>query len=235
MFIPRSSGEFIIPAVDFTYFDTKTKSYKTLKSEEYTIEVKKDASGGSQVVANYSGRENIKMINKDIRHIQTKGIHISKKNDLVLKKAWFFIVFYLIPLLLTISLIIIYRKKLKENANLLLVKNKKANKLSKKRLKTANKYLREGNQEAFYDEVLKALWLYVSDKLNIPLSELNKDNVVIELRNSKVNDTTIQRFLNLLSTCEFARYAPSASGITMQEIYEWATVEIGELQELIKN
>ena len=232
--IPRSSGEFTIPSVAFSYFNTKTKSYKTLQSNEYTIKVTKDASGSAQVIANYTGKENVKMLGKDIRYIQTKGIRIHKKNDFALNNVWFFIGFYVIPFLLTLTLIIIYRKRLKENANILLVKNRKANKLSKKRLKMADKYLQEGMQEAFYDETLKALWLYVSDKLNLPLSELNKDNAEIELRNSNVEETVIQEFMKLLSTCEFARYAPSASSITMNEVYEQATEMIGKLQESIK-
>ena len=71
---------------------------------------------------------------------------------------------------------IIFNKKAKENANIALVKNKKANKIAKKRLKVAEKYLRTDDKEMFYDEMLSAIWLYLSDKLNIPLSQLNKDN-----------------------------------------------------------
>jgi len=141
---------------------------------------------------------------------------------------------YLVPAILFIVFFIIYRKQVKENANIALVRTKKANKMAVKRLKNAGKLLKANNKEAFYDEVLKALWGYLSDKLNIPQSNLTKDNVEIELNKYGVDEVLINQFMNILNDCEFARYAPVQSSDAMDNLYEQTLEAIGKMENIIK-
>ena len=123
---------------------------------------------------------------------------------------------------------------MKENANVLLVKNKKANKVAQKRLKLAQKLLTEGNKEAFYEEVMKATWTYLSDKLSIPVASLTKDRVEEELLRFKVDSTIIQQFINILNTCEFARFAPNTGQQEMGNLYEDTIQVISNLEDKFK-
>jgi len=233
LIIPRSSGRFVIPSVQFTYFDVASKTYNTLQTKEYEITVRKGSGDNTQsVLTNYSDKETLKVLGKDIRYIYTDKIKLHKKNDFILKQPLFFLL-YLFPLLAVIFIFIVYRKKIKENADVFLVRNKKANKLAKKRLKIAQKYYLKNEQEDFYDEVLKALWGYMSDKLSIPVASLSKDNVESELQKHEVDKETISEFMQLLSICEFARYAPAQGIGAMDEVYQKSITLISKLQESI--
>jgi hypothetical protein len=139
-----------------------------------------------------------------------------------------------LPLLLFIVLFIIFQKKARENANLALMRTKKANKVATKRLKLANKYLHANNRDAFYDEMLKALWGYLSDKLSIPVSELTKDNIETELVKYGVSDDVLVQFREILDTCEFARYAPSQSSDAMNQVYDRTVDAIGKMEKIVK-
>jgi hypothetical protein len=114
------------------------------------------------------------------------------------------------------------------------MKNKQANKQAKKRLKLAETYLKAGNKTAFYEEILKALWGYTGDKLNIPVAELTKDNIEAELAAHKVSQETISEFMQLLHTYEFARFAPSESVGTMDDSYEKAIELISKLEDEVR-
>ncbi|MBO4431288.1 MAG: protein BatD, partial [Bacteroidaceae bacterium] len=130
--------------------------------------------------------------------------------------------------------VIVWRKKAIENANIAKVKTKKANKVASKRLKQAKKLMSGGEEAAFYDEVLKALWGYTSDKLGIPVAQLSKDNIATELALCNVPENTISEFTTLLSDCEFARYAPAISGIKVQDIYDRTVSLMDKLENNIK-
>jgi hypothetical protein len=131
-------------------------------------------------------------------------------------------------------LLYIFRKKAKENADISRVKNRKANKVAVKRLKKASTYLREGNKEAFYDEVLRALWGYTSDKLNIPLSRLTKETVDSELAAVNVNKTVRQAYSEILQTCEYARYAPASNDHAMDDFYHKTMEVMNKMENTIK-
>ena len=141
---------------------------------------------------------------------------------------------YLVPLLLFIVFFIVYRKQIKENADLARVRTKKANKIAVKRLKNAGKLLQAQQKEAFYDEVMRALWGYLSDKLNMPLSSLTKDNVEAELAKYGVDEALTRDFMEILNTCEFARYAPSQASDAMDKLYEQTIDAIGKMENTIK-
>ena len=133
-----------------------------------------------------------------------------------------------------IIFVIVYRKQAKANANIALMKTKKANKVAKKRLKLAGNYLKEHQKEQFYDEMLKAVWGYLSDKLSLPLSELTKDNVEAELNKYGADRSLITRFMEILDTCEFAQYAPAQSEKAMDDLYESTVEAIGKMENTKK-
>ena len=166
--IPRHAGTYKIPGVSFSYFDIRSKSYKTLKTEEYVVNIEKGAGNADQVIANFTNKEDLKVLGKDIRYIKQNEVTFQPKGSFFYGSMSYWL-FYIIPALAFIVFFIIYRKQAAENANVAKVRRKKANKVATKRMKLAGKLLSENKKDAFYDEVLKALWGYISDKLNIPV------------------------------------------------------------------
>ncbi|MDR2497195.1 MAG: BatD family protein [Tannerellaceae bacterium] len=233
--IPRYAGDFEIPAVLFSYFDTKTGAYKTLSAGPYNLHVEKSdgADNSAPVISNFGNRENVRNIGQDIRYLKVKGIRFINTKSIFTGSITFYLC-YFAPALFAIILFFIYRKQVKENANLALVRNRKANKTAVRRLRNAGRLMRENKTEDFYDETLHAVWGYLSDKLNIPLSNLTKDNVETELNRYGANEALIQRFMDILSSCEFTRYAPTQEAGLTGKIYEEALNAIGEMENTLK-
>lgn len=232
--IPRNPGDYKIPAIEFTYFDIKSQSYKTLKTEDYQVHVKKGEKGIEQNVANFSNKEELKVLNEDIRFIKQNDVTLVPRGQFFFGtfKYW---LWYLIPLLIFISLFIIYRKQVIANDNTIKIRIRNANKVAVKRLKLSKKFLSDNKRDEFYDEILKALWGYVSDKLNIPMSRLSKDNIEEKLCNYGVDNELIKEFLSVLDNCEFARFSPSEANTGMEKIYEEALRIIGKMESSIKH
>ena len=231
--IPRHAGEFTIPPIEFTFFNIKTQKYQTIQTEAYTLKVAKGEGNADQVVANFTSKEDLKVIGKDIRYIKIGNTKLNPKDNYFYGTIVYWL-WYLIPLLLFITFMVIYRKQAIENANVAKVRTKKANKVATKRMKNAGKLLAENNNEAFYDEVLKALWGYISDKLNIPVSQLSKDNIEEKLTKHGVSDELIKHFIDTLNECEFARYAPGNQTETMDNINTSAINVISKMENSIK-
>ncbi len=236
MFIPRHAGTFEIPAYKLSYFDLSEGKYKTLSTPAYTLQVLK--SDGtveeSVVVGNYSRKEDVKQLGSDIRYIYTGDIslvkNISYRIDELL--AW---MMFLLPALIALVLFVTFRKQVKENANVSLMKNKRANRIARKRLKVALKLLKEGFTDRFYEELMKSVWTYLSDKLSIPVAELTKEKVESELHLRKVDTQLMQRCISVLNECEFARFAPNAGQQHRDQLYDEAAEIISELENEIKN
>ena len=232
--IPRHAGTYKIPGVSFSYFDIRSKSYKTLKTEEYVINVEKGAGNADQVIANFTNKEDLKVLGEDIRYIKQNEVTLQPKGSFFYGSMTYWL-FYIIPALAFIIFFIIYRKQAAENANVAKMRTKKANKVATKRMKLAGKLLSENKKDAFYDEVLKALWGYISDKLNIPVSRLSKDNIEEKLRNHGVNEELIKEFLNALNDCEFARFAPGDENQAMDKVYSSSIEVISKMENSIKH
>ena len=232
--IPRNPGDYKIPPVSFTYFDVKSKSYKTLTTEGYDLHVEKGEGNATQTIANFTNKEELKVLNEDIRFIKQNEVKLTPRGSFFFGTTGYWL-FYLIPALVFIVFFIIYRKQIAANANVAKVRTRKANKVAVKRLKLAGKLLADNKKDAFYDEVLKALWGYVSDKLSIPMSRLSKDNIEEELRNYGVDDTLIAEFLKVLDNCEFARFAPADANQGMDKIYAEALDIISKMEGSIKH
>ncbi len=231
--IPRHAGTYTIPAIEFSYFDLKSQAYKTLKTDSYTLNVAKGEGNADQIIANFTSKEDLKVLGKDIRYIKTGNTHLTEKGKYFFGSTSYY-VWYIIPLALFIGFMIIYRKQAMENANVAKVRTKKANKVATKRMKNAGKLLAEKKTEAFYDEVLKAMWGYISDKLNIPVSQLSKDNIEEELNKYGVSEDLIKAFISTLNECEFARYAPGNQNEAMDKVYSSAIDIISKMENCIK-
>ena len=232
--IPRHAGNFTIPVVEFTYFDLKSNSYKTLKTEAYNLKVAKGQGNADQVISDFTNKESVKMLGKDIRFIKLGDSSLRPKGDFFFGTVGYYLC-YLIPLLLFVVFAVIYRQKALENANVAKVKTKKANKVATHRMKLAGKLLAENKKNEFYDEVLKALWGYISDKLSIPVSQLSKDNIEAELTNYGVQEALIAEFIGVLNECEYARYAPGNENEAMDKVYSASVEVISKMENSIKH
>ena len=230
--IPRYEGNYSIPPVEFSYFDINSASYKTLKSPTYSLSVMK--GDPSKVAASsYVNQQQVR-VEQDIRYIKT-GKTIFLKTDYFFVGSWGYWLWFIIPLVMLLVFFILYRKQMKLNTNIALMRNKRANKTAKRRLKQAEVYLKKHDKGNFYNEVLRALWGYLSDKLSIPGANLTKNNIGAELSDYGVDKSLIKQFMTILDTCEFARYAPVESDAAMDEIYEETSEAIGKMENILKS
>ena len=232
--IPRHAGDYKIPAVSFSYFDIKSKSYKTLTTEEYNIHVEKGAGNADQVISNFTNKEDLKILGEDIRFIKQNEVDIQPRGQIFYGSFGYWL-FYIIPGLAFVIFFIVYRKQAAANANTVKMRTKKANKVAQKRMKLAGKLMAENKKDAFYDEILKALWGYISDKLSIPVSRLSKDNVAEKLRKHGVDEELIKEFLGVLDECEFARFAPGDENEKMDKVYSSSVALISKMENIIKH
>lgn len=233
LMIPRFAGDFRIAPVDFHYFDPSSGKYRTLRSSNFQIKVNKGQGDESITVISSPSKEDIRFIGKDIRFIHTGAIKLTMVGKTIWGSLWYFGVFIL-SFLVFIVIYFFRRKKIKERANIELLKNRKANKFARKRLKSASVNMKSGNQEKFYEAVLKSLWGYLSDKLGIPVSNLSRENVSMKLRDRGTKKEIIEAFFDLLDRCEYAQYAPSAVSGGMEDVYEQAVKMITKMEQEIK-
>ena len=231
--IPRSAGEYTIPAVKFSYFDIDEKAYKTLSTPEYTILVKRGAGnandkGEEGAVISYTQKEDIKQLGTDIRYIDTKAPN-GKTAYKVQNTDWIWL-WYVVPLVIAMLLLVILRKQIKEAADITRMKYKRANKVAQKRLKAAAAALKANDKEVFYAAIESAAWTYLSDRLSIPTADLNKENIASILRQKGVSEALIKDVMSVLSTAEFARYAPTTDH-AMDDLYRDTTNLINNLED----
>lgn len=235
--IPRYAGDFTIPAVDLVYYDTKQKKYVTLHTAPHTLKVLPSKGGDAApvVVGDYTkDKEEVRVLGKDIRYIHRGTVSLKNTSDI-----WYgsmsYVLCYLIPFIGAIIAVILGRRQAVAQSDVKRQRNKKANKVAVKRLKVAGKLLHSKDNEAFYDEVLKALWGYTSDKLAMPISELSKDNIAEKLTVATVPGTLVSAFIKLLDNCEFARFAPSSDKDSeMDKIYQEAIRVIADMEGVLK-
>ena len=216
------------------YLAIQSREYKTLTTEEYELHVEKGSGNAAQTIANFTNKEDLKVLNEDIRYIKQNNVTLSQKGDFFFGSllCW---LFYIVPGIAFILFFVIYRKQIAANANVAKMRTKKANKVAVKRMKLAGKLLVDNKKDAFYDEVLKALWGYISDKLSIPVSRLSKDNIEGELRKYGVDEVLIKDFLDALNNCEFARFAPGDDNQAMDKVYSDSLEVISKMENSIKH
>ena len=230
--IPRYEGDYTIPTIEFSYFDINSRSYKTVKSPTYSLTVLK-GDPSKATASSYVNQQQVK-VEQDIRYIKTESPTFLKTDNFFVG-SWLYWLWYLVPFVLLCLFCIMYRKQMKLNSNIALMRNKRASKVAKRRLKKAEEYLKKKDKENFYNEVLRSLWGYFSDKLSIPGANLTKRNIGTELSNYGVDEALIDNFMKILETCEFARYAPVESSAAMDEIYEETSDAIGKMETILKS
>lgn len=230
--IPRHSGDFTIPSLSFSFFDPEEKRYKTLTSEELQVSVDRGTGDTSVTMTNAYTKEDLKFLGRDIRFIKT-DTEFKHKNKFFAGSRIFYGI-YTFFLLIFLFFVLLRRKFEKENANLELARYRKASKYARKRLKNAGRAMKENKKESFYEELAKALWGYLSDKLGIPLANLSLDNAREELSKKNVQEEEITAFLDILDICEYARYAPSTITKGMDEVYKDAVSVISKLQQQLR-
>ena len=223
-FIPQFVGKYEIPGTEFTYFNPATRKYETLTTQKYDLTVAKGSGAASQ-----APKGGIEQKNRDILHIKTGDLHLKQEHSYAVEGFGYWL-WYIIPLILLAAVLFYYRKALKARSDMQLMRTKRANKVAQKRLRAAKQWMRAGDKNKFYAEVLTALWGYLSDKIQIPVSELNKENISAELTNYGANDEVIAAVIEVLNNCEFAQYAPELSGNDMESIYSAAADAMDKLE-----
>lgn len=236
LIIPRREGSFEIPQMQFSYFDPQKGAYVRQTQGPFTINVAKgdgtQSNQGGTVTFSGSGPEKVTYTGSDIRYLHKSG-SLTRKDDFFVLSPLFWVL-TLLPVAALGALTVVYRKRMYDNANVSLVKSRKANKAARKRLKQAARYIKEEKREAFFDEVMRALWGYLSDKLTLPLSVLTKDNARDKMAEHGVPAEAADEFMNLLEECEFARYAPASVSATMDEVYNKAVGVIEKIEDSTK-
>lgn len=235
--IPRYSGEYQIPALDFSFFNSRTNTYKALTGQSYNIHVRKGTEKGngteSSAIQSFK-KEDVRMVGEDVRYIKTGDLKLHDKGVRFFGTPEYWLAF-IIPFVFFVVGALLNRRRIAANADLVRVKNKAANKMARRRMKLAAGAMKTHNAELFYDEVLKSLWGYVSYKLNIDRAELNRDNISDLLQKKAVEGAMIQEFISVLDTCEYARYAPgSNSEQEMGKVYQDSIAVITRLDKAIK-
>lgn len=228
--VPRHQGKFEIPPVKFTYYDTSANSYKVLSTEGFTLNVVK-GSGSSRMV-DYS-QEDLKQLNSDIRFIKTGDSGVREVGEFFFGSLRYWISLMALVVLF-ITLFMVFRKRAIDNANVGKMRGKKANKVATKRLRKANRLMLNGNDKLFYDEVLRALWGYVGDKLNMAVEQLSRENISEQLQRHAVGENIVGKFISALDECEFERYAPGDSKGNMGKTFEAAMTAIMSIEDVMK-
>lgn len=224
--VPRNMGEYVIPSISFIYFDTQSNSYKTLTTKPLPLTVEKGNAGGATV--DYSQR-----VDNDIHDIKKNGAPIEKTDDSFFGSGAYLLLNGLV-FAIFLSLVIIFRKRASALSDVTAVRGRKANKVAVKRLKKAARLMAQGNGGEFYDEVLRALWGYVGDKLAIPVERLSRENITEQFQLHSVAEEVIESFVEAIDECEYARFAPGDTSGNMQKTYAKATDAITKIEEDIK-
>lgn len=225
--VPRNRGEYTIPAVSLVYYDTASNTYKTIKTQPITVNVEK-GDGNSSSVSDYSDEQNT-----DIRPIKEGKASYMDENNLYYGSMGYWLAVVLL-IGVFVALVVIFRKRAVDNADIVKTKGKRANKVATKRLKKANRLMLAGNQNEFYDEVLRALWGYVSDRMNMSVEKLSRENISDTLIGRGITQATIDKFINALDECEFERYAPGDAAGNMNKTYDSAIMAIMDIETSLK-
>jgi hypothetical protein len=233
LFQPRFEGDYNIPSIRFTYFNPASGRYETKSTQAYTLRVKKGEGDQTATVMGSRRKQDVQLLGQDVRFIVQGDPNLKPAGTTFFGTTLFYLL-YLGSALAFIVLFIIYRKKAKENANLALVRNKKANKVAKRRLKAAAGFMKQNNNEAFHESILKAFEGYLSDKLGIPTADLNRESAVAGLQKANVAQNVIDDFVSVVDQCEFARYAPSGGSEARHELYGKAEKTMGLIEKQIK-
>lgn len=233
-FVPRAAGKFTIEPIEFSYFDINSNSYHTLSTERITIEVIDDGSSSAQSAD--SGDEmgsygRMKQLNRDIRYIYTNKLAEGVAPMFIFSPLYWLLLVALVALFIVI--LVVLRRRIRQNRNVVARRMKRADKVAVQRLRLAQRYMQQNNRHAFYEELLRAVWGYISDKFNIPVSNLTKETIREEFYRRDIATADAEEFCQVISRADEAQYTPSADG-DMNEIYADALDIISRIESAIK-
>ena len=234
LLIPRHYGDFTVPPVVYSYYNVSNGRYEQLTSKEFRFHAKKGSEQNTSGITVYGGisKEDVKYLGKDIRFIKSEPGKFSKASNIILSKRSFYST-YVFAILAFLLILFLRREHIRRNSDMTLVRNRKAGKVAVKRLHRASICLKNEQTDEFYEEILKAIWGYLSDKLNIPVSDLTRNSALTSLYEKGIDEELLKNLKNILDTCEYARYAPSASGAEASTIYEGASQFIKSVENLL--
>ncbi len=233
LIIPRKAGKFTIKAITFSFFDLRKMNYVTLTSPAYTIDVKKGTGDAANVTYTGANHEEIKYLGSDIRHIKSQAFPLTRSGEYFFGSIVFMLCLIL-PLLIFLGFILLFRKFSERRSDVVLMKNLRATKVARKRLRKAELYLKEQKQQEFYIEISQALWGYLSDKFSLPVAELSIDTVRQTLVQKDVGEELIQNFLDVLNNTEYARFAPGEKSMNMERVYNEALAIISRIERELR-
>jgi hypothetical protein len=229
LLIPRHQGNYTLDPAKFSYFDPAAKKYVTLPTNAFNIKVNKGDVQVNVPVFNSADQQDIKMLGNDIRYIKTSPVDLHTAGGGFYNSPFYYILLLLGPFSFVTAFF--YRRwKRNYDSDVVLVKSRKAGRIAAKHLAAANKELAAGNKMAFFEAIAKGLYGYLSDKLDIPIADLNKENISGRLKARSVSDPVIQQLNDTIDSCEMARFAP-VSGISQQQVFENAKNLINEIED----
>jgi len=231
LLIPRHQGDYTIDPLKFSYFNPATNRYYTLSTQSFHIKVDKGTNESNVTAFSSADKQDIKLLDKDIRYIKTSDSGLSKQGDVFFGSLGYFILLLIGPVLCYGAYT--YRNwTIKNNSDIVKVKSRRAGKIAAKHLANAQKQLVANDTKAFYEDVFKGLYGYLSDKLNISYANLDRETIASALKMRSVNEQLINRLLETIDLCEMARYAP-VTHITKQEVFEKAKGIINDIENEI--
>ncbi len=233
LLIPRYAGNYTVPALPFSYFDPQKAQYVTLPGPDFLLKVTKGAGGDGMSVSRGTEKEDVKLLGNDIRYIKTNMPVFARKQNALFGSDVFWVLL-IIPAICYLLFLIWFRKYKKDYADEQGTKKRKANSMAQKQLKLANDFLQKNEYNAFFDEVFKAIYGYIANKLSLSPSELNKEKIKSQLEAKNIDSSTINQLVELLEVCEFARFAPVKDGKKMKEAYDKSVELISLLESKLK-
>ena len=228
--VPRHQGEFDIPPVQFVYFDTQAREYRTSTTEGFHLSV---AKGEGDDDVDMAGQEDVRTLARDIRYIKTGDVRQRPTDDFFFGSTTYLAIIAAL-ILLFVTLAVVFRQRAKATGDLVKARAGKANKVATRRLRQAASLMKAGRSGEFFDEALRALWGYVGDKLNIPVEQLSRENISERLAERGVEQQTVTSFIEAIDECEFERYAPGDPQGNMNKVYDKAMTAIEQIESTMK-
>jgi hypothetical protein len=232
LIIPRNAGNYKIDVAPFSFFDLEKRQYQVIQAPDFTLKVGRGSDGGTTVIQS-ANQSDVQVLGKDIRFIKTKEPEFNDQSGIVLYSPLFYSLVFT-PALLFTGLILIKRKRDSMAGRMNIIRSQRANKIAMKRLSAAKKFLSTNEKEKFLDEMFRALWGFISDKLQIPVSDLSKESAMIALQNKDVPEPLINQFAETIDSCEFARFAGGMAD-SNESIYNKGIDIITSLESAIRS
>ena len=227
-FIPRAPGTFDLEPVEFTYYDIDAGRYRTLSSGPLSLKVGEGTRTDAAVIPSGVSKRSVESLGEDIRFISTTT-NLRKAGRMMVSSPAMIIIPTVI-LLAAAAVWVLLTRSIVRRSDVAGTRNRKAMKVARARLKNASAFLRQGLYGAFYEELHKALYGYISDKLMLPVADLTRERIGEELRARGKDEAVIQELSDILDACEYARYAPASGSEAMEKHYQQAVKVISQIE-----